>query len=231
MFLKAAERMSGRGDHFLANQQEIIKRLREKGKEVIDLGRGNPDQPTLSPIVDHFQEDAKLPSNFGYPPYGGKTSFKAAIRDFYKEEYGVELLLDEITVFSGSLAALTALPMVLANPGDSVLVPDPAFFGYEAGVRMAGAQTIKMALTAENNYLPDLDRLDREILAKTKLMFLNYPHNPTGAGATREFFDQAVAFAKHNNIAVVHDFAYADISFDTPSPSFFAVPGGKISRC
>lgn len=124
-----------------------------------------------------------------------------------------------MTIFSGSLAALTALPMVLANPEDIVLTPNPAFFGYDAGIKMAGAVNYPLPLTIENNFLPQYSSIQKEILEKSKLLFLNYPNNPTGAND--EFFKETVAFAKENNLVVAHDFAYSDINFSGKSPSFF----------
>lgn len=165
--------------------------------------------------------------NQGYPPYGGKESLKEAIISFYKSEYDVELSNDEVTIFSGLLVALTALPMVLANPEDIVLTPNPAFFGYDAGIKMAGAVNYPLPLTIENNFLPQYSSIPKEILEKSKLFFLNYPNNPTGTGANDEFFKETVAFAKENNLVVSHDFAYSDISFSGKSPSFLQAPGAK----
>ena len=128
----------------------------------------------------------------------------------------MELSLDEITIFSGSLAAITALPMVLLNPGDYALIPDPAFFGYQNGVKMAGGKIYQLPLTAENKYLPQYDQIPKSIIEKANLLILNYPNNPTGAGATKEFFEETVSFAKQAQVPVVHDFAYADISFHQP---------------
>lgn len=227
MKIEHALRMDNVDGHFLAKQQEKIKELDSLGKAVINLGRGNPDQPTFSNIVKEFENFSKKEENFGYPPYGGKDSLKEAIIDFYKKEYGVSLSIDEVTIFSGSLSALTALPMVLANPGDSILIPNPSFFAYATGAKMAGANIIHMDLTAENDYFPDFKELSSGDLNKVKMMFLNYPNNPTGAGATEEFFTDVVEFAEKNDIVVVHDFAYADISFERKAPSFLQAKKAK----
>ena len=227
MVIRASERMSKKEGHFLAQQQEDIKKLQLEGFDVINLGRGNPDQATFPAIVDKFKEYTDNPLNHGYPPYGGKDNLKESIIQFYKDNYDVSLEKDEVTIFSGSAAALTALPMVLVNPGENVLTPDPAFFGYATGVRMAEGNNILMPLSAETNYLPDLTTFSKPTLENTKRMFLNYPHNPTGAGATTEFFDDVVTFAKANDIVVAHDFAYGDISFDKETPSFLQSSGSK----
>lgn len=220
MDFQATERLQQVGKKYLAVQQTKINQLNQNGASVLNLGRGNPDQPTFPKIVKKAQEALKQPQNHGYPPYGGKSDLKQAICDFYQEEFGVELEENEVTIFSGSAAALTALPMVLANPSDVVLTPTPAFMGYHIGIKMADATEYLMPLTAENNYLPDLDAIPEEVRKKATMMFLNYPHNPTGAGATHEFFDQVVQFGIDNQIAIIHDFAYADISFNHQAPSY-----------
>ena len=227
MEIIASYRVSQRQNHFTSHQQGEIKKLNKEGKRVINLGRGNPDQPTFQPIVEEFLKASVKVENQGYPPYGGKESLKEAIISFYKSEYDVELSNDEVTIFSGLLVALTALPMVLANPEDIVLTPNPAFFGYDAGIKMAGAVNYPLPLTIENNFLPQYSSIPKEILEKSKLLFLNYPNNPTGAGANDEFFKETVAFAKENNLVVSHDFAYSDISFSGKSPSFLQAPGAK----
>ena len=227
MEIKPAVRMQKKAAHFLSEQQEAIRELTAAGKPVINLGRGNPDQPTFQPIRESLKVAVDRPGNGGYPPYGGKRALKQEIIKFYQSEYGVALEEDEVTIFSGSLAALTALPMTLVNTGDGVLVPNPGFFGYQTGVRMAGGEVIDLPLLAVNDYLPDYRKLDEADLAKAKLMFLNYPHNPTGAGATPAFFNETVKFAKAHDLVVVHDFAYADISFGKRAPSFLQTPGAK----
>ncbi|CAM3225336.1 aminotransferase class I/II-fold pyridoxal phosphate-dependent enzyme [Leuconostoc rapi] len=220
MDFKASNRLVAVGDKYLAVQQEQIKKLQQQGISIINLGRGNPDQPTFPDIVEKAKHELDNPITHGYPPYGGNAELKSVIREFYQNEYGVVLAENEVTVLSGSTAALTAFPMALANVGDFVLTPTPAFFGYHIGITMSGAKSWPMLLSEENNYLPDLHAIPTDVAQKSPLMFLNYPHNPTGAGATRKFFDEVTAFGLKNKIAIVHDFAYADISFDHQAPSF-----------
>lgn len=227
MDIKSSKRVSLRKRHFASEQQECIRQLEAEGKSVINLGRGNHDQGTFKPIIDVFKEAVDLKDNQGYPPYGGKESLKQAIIDFYAQEYGVFLKREEVTIFSGSLSSLTALPMVLADEGDVVLSPDPSFFAYHTGITMAGARNVTMPLTAANDYFPNYEQLSPEDLRQARLMFLNYPHNPTGKGATIDFFEETVAFAKEHGIVVAHDFAYADINFHGKSPSFLQAEGAK----
>ncbi|WP_279383322.1 aminotransferase class I/II-fold pyridoxal phosphate-dependent enzyme [Secundilactobacillus collinoides] len=154
----------------------------------MNLGRGNPDLPTFAPVVEKAKTALDNKVNHGYPPYGGKPALKETIKQFYQREYQVALEEDEITVFSGSAAALTALPMALADPSGVVLTPTPAFFGYHIGITMSGAEEWQMPLLERNDYLPELEKIPQAVRERAQMMFLNYPHNPTGAGATHAFF-------------------------------------------
>lgn len=227
MKINPSERVQARKNHFAAQQQEKIRHLHAQGHKVINLGRGNPDLATFSSIIEKLQEAIEETTNQGYPPYGGKNSLKRAIISFYKKEYDVHLEEDEVTIFSGSLSSLTALPMVLVNPGETVLTPNPSFFGYDAGIKMAAGINYSIDLLEENNFLPDYSSIPDDILENSKLLFLNYPNNPTGAGASKEFFDETVAFAKKHKIVVAHDFAYSDIVFEGKAPSFLQSRGSK----
>ncbi|MGL0749361.1 aminotransferase class I/II-fold pyridoxal phosphate-dependent enzyme [Secundilactobacillus paracollinoides] len=220
MEFNASRRLQSVGEKYLAIQQANINQLKKAGIEVLNLGRGNPDLPTFMPVVQAAKTALDNKANHGYPPYGGKPALKTSIKHFYQREYQVALEDDEITVFSGSAVALTALPMALADPEGVVLTPTPAFFGYHIGITMSGAEEWQMPLLEKNNYLPDLENIPQTIRDRSQLMFLNYPHNPTGAGATQDLFDRVVQFGLDNHIAIVHDFAYADISFEHQAPSF-----------
>jgi aspartate/methionine/tyrosine aminotransferase len=227
MQFQASWRMLSAGKKYLVLQEEKINFFKKSGIKIINIGKGSPDKPTFKKIVKKAKIELENKNNYGYPSSGGTFDLKESIINFYKNEYGVVLSDDEVTVFSGSTAALTALPMALVNEGEVVLTPDPGFFGYHIGAAMSGAKEWKMPLTSSNNYLPDLDLIPIEIREKSKLMFLNYPHNPTGASATRKFFDKVVEFANKNNIAVIHDFAYGDIYFNKKSPSFLESKNSK----
>ncbi|MFZ7944272.1 MULTISPECIES: pyridoxal phosphate-dependent aminotransferase [Bacillaceae] len=199
------------------------------GHDVINLGQGNPDQPTPSHIVAKLQEAAANPQNHKYSPFQGHVYLKQAAADFYFKEYGVTINPDkEVAILFGGKAGLVEIPQCLLNPGDTILVPDPGYPDYLSGVALAKAAMETMPLRAKNNFLPDYNELSAKILSKAKLMFLNYPNNPTGATATAEFFDETVKLASKNDICVVHDFAYGAIGFDGEKPlSFLQAEGAK----
>ncbi len=201
----------------------------EQGYDVINLGQGNPDQPTPEHIVAKLQEAAANPENHKYSPFQGHRYLKQAAADFYFREYGVTIDPDkEVAILFGGKAGLVEIPQCLLNPGDTILVPDPGYPDYLSGVALAQADMVTMALKEENNFLPDYNEIHKEILLQAKLMFLNYPNNPTGATATKEFFEKTVGLARENDICVVHDFAYGAIGFDGEKPlSFLQIDGAK----
>jgi L-glutamine---4-(methylsulfanyl)-2-oxobutanoate aminotransferase len=199
------------------------------GRDVINLGQGNPDLPTPASIVDTLKQAAENPKYHKYPPFRGFPFLKEAIVQRYKEDYGVTLNPDtEVAVLFGGKTGLVELSQCLLNPGDVCLVPDPGYPDYWSGVALAGAEMAFMPLKAENGFLPDYSALNQQQLNKAKLMFLNYPNNPTAATATREFYQDTVDFAERNGIVVASDFAYGAIGFDGKRPvSFLETPGAK----
>ncbi|MFC8150767.1 pyridoxal phosphate-dependent aminotransferase [Bacillus paralicheniformis] len=210
----------------------LVKKVNEKiaaGHDVINLGQGNPDQPTPDHIVDTMVQAVRNPENHQYSSFRGSRSLKEAAAAFYQREYGVELDPDrEVAVLFGGKAGLVELPQCLLNPGDTVLVPDPGYPDYWSGVELARANMETMPLTADNQFLPDYSRIPKEVKEKAKLMYLNYPNNPTGAQATPVFFEETVRFAKSNGICVIHDFAYGAIGYDGKRPvSFLETAGAK----
>lgn len=199
------------------------------GHDVIHLGQGNPDMPTPAHIVEALQAAAANPLNHRYPPFRGHSYLKEAAASFYKREYGVELdPQQEIAILFGGKTGLVEVVQCLLNPGDIALVPDPGYPDYWSGIELARAVMEKMPLTAEHGFLPVYGDISPELAAKAKLMFLNYPNNPTGAVATEDFFGQTVSFAAEHRICVVHDFAYAAIGYDGQKPrSYLQTPGAK----
>ncbi|MGG0285247.1 pyridoxal phosphate-dependent aminotransferase [Peribacillus butanolivorans] len=214
---------------FFASLVAKVKAITEQGHDVINLGQGNPDQPTPEHIVKSLQTAAENTINHKYSPFRGHQYLKEAATVFYEREYGVKLDPNsEVAILFGGKAGLVELPQCLLNPGDTILVPDPGYPDYLSGVVLAQAKTEFMPLTEENDYLPHYGEIHRETLERAKMMFLNYPNNPTGASATSAFFEETVSFAKEHSICVVHDFAYGAIGFDGKKPiSFLQAEGAK----
>lgn len=216
-------------EQFFAKLAGKVNRYVEEGYDIINLGQGNPDQPTPTHIIESLQQAAENPTYHKYPPFRGQPFLKQAAADFYKREFGVELDPEkEVAVLFGGKAGLVEVSQCLLNKSDVALVPDPGYPDYWSGVAMAEADMQMMPLLEENDFLPDYSAISESTLAKAKLMFLNYPNNPTAAVATKSFFDETVRFADVNDICVVHDFAYGAIGFDGERPkSFLETEGAK----
>ncbi|MFL2106085.1 aminotransferase class I/II-fold pyridoxal phosphate-dependent enzyme [Desemzia sp. FAM 23991] len=211
---------------YLAEKTDQIK---AQWDDVIDLGIGNPDLPTPKFIVDELKEAADDLANDRYGPDRGFDYLREAVADYYLREYGVTLDPEtEVAVLHGSKAGIVEISQCLLNPGDTVLLPNPSYPDYLSGIALADAKIAELPLLAENQFLPRYDLIDAETAAKAKLMFLNYPNNPTSAVATAEFFAETVAFSEKNQVCVAHDFAYGTIGFDGDKPlSFLQTPGAK----
>ncbi|MGE7114676.1 pyridoxal phosphate-dependent aminotransferase [Lysinibacillus sp. NPDC047702] len=213
---------------FAALVQKVNAALAE-GRDVINLGQGNPDQPTPPHIIKALQEAAENPLNHKYPPFRGIAELRQAAADFYKREYNVDINPDtEVAILGGTKIGLVELPLAILNPGDTMLLPDPGYPDYLSGVVLGDVNYEVLPLFAENGFLPDYAALSDDIKEKAKLLYLNYPNNPTGGTATIEFFEETVRFAKEHNIIVSHDFAYGAIGFDGNKPvSFLQADGAK----
>jgi L-glutamine---4-(methylsulfanyl)-2-oxobutanoate aminotransferase len=226
---RSSELLNSLPKQFFASLVKKVGQYIEQGYDVINLGQGNPDQPTPEHIVAKLQEAAANPINHKYSPFQGHNYLKEAAADFYLREYGVSIDPEkEVAILFGGKAGLVEIPQCLLNPGDTLLVPDPGYPDYLSGVALAKAEMVTMPLREENNFLPDYSELPSGALEKAKLMFLNYPNNPTGATATKEFFEETVNIASENDICIVHDFAYGAIGFDGEKPlSFLQIDGAK----
>ncbi|MGK9481657.1 pyridoxal phosphate-dependent aminotransferase [Bacillus tropicus] len=214
---------------FFASLVAKVNKVVAAGHDVINLGQGNPDQPTPQHIVKALQDAAEKTIHHKYPPFRGHENLKEAVATFYQREYDVVVNpKTEVAILFGGKAGLVELPVCFTNPGDTILVPDPGYPDYLSGVALAKAQFETMPLIAENNFLPDYTKIGDSIAERAKLMFLNYPNNPTGATASKDFFDETIHFANKHNILVVHDFAYGAIGFDGQKPvSFLQADGAK----
>lgn len=200
-----------------------------KGYDVINLGQGNPDQPTPPHIVKALQDAAVNPLYHKYSPFRGYDFLKEAIATFYKREYDVDLdPKTEVAILFGSKTGLVEIGECLLNSGDTVLMPDPGYPDYLSGFALANLHMEKMPLREENAFLPDYASMPEGVMDKAKLMFLNYPNNPTSATAPADFFEETVKTAEKHNICVLHDFAYGALGFDGEKPrSFLQTPGAK----
>jgi len=211
-----------------AELAQRIGSVKAAGHDVITLGQGTPDQTTPVHILDALKEAINDAANLQYPPFRGHDFLKQAVADFYQTEFGVTIdPASEVAILLGSKAGIVALPQTIVNPGEGVIVPDPGYPDYLSGAALAGAYPITLPLLAENAFLPDYTLLDMTDVERARMLFLNYPSNPTGATATAEAFEQTVAFADANEICVVHDLAYGGISFDGPTRSFLQTEGAK----
>ncbi|MDP2766838.1 MAG: LL-diaminopimelate aminotransferase [Candidatus Methanoperedens sp.] len=204
---------------------EIIK----KGIDVINLSIGDPDLPTPRHIVEALKKAVDDPVHHRYPSYEGMLSFRTAAAKWYKKTMNVDLAPEnEVLTLIGSKEGIAHIPLAFLNPGDISLVPDPAYPVYNIGSILADGKPYKMPLVAENNFLPDLDAIPASIAKKAKLMFINYPNNPTSAIASLKFFEEVVEFAHENEIIVIHDNAYSEMTYDGyKAPSFLNASGAK----
>lgn len=203
--------------------------LARSGVDVIDLGIGDPDLPTPQHIVDKLIEEMNDPANFRYSNYHGCLEFREAVANHYKQRYGVDLDPEtEVLTLIGSKEGIANFVPAVIDPGDYVLVPDPGYGVYRTATTLAGGNVHHIPLKKTNHFQPDFTSIPDEILDQAKLMFLNYPGNPTAATVEPAFFEKAVQFAKKNQLAVAQDFAYSRITFDDyKAPSILQIEGAK----
>lgn len=227
--IQPASIMSKLPTQFFATLVSNVNRQIARGHDVINLGQGNPDMPTPTHIVNKLKQSAENPLYHKYSPFTGYSFLKEAIVKRYKEDYNVNLDPEsEVAILFGGKTGLVQLPQILLNPGDLCLVPDPGYPDYWSGVALAQATMSFMPLTAENKFLPDYNAISPSEREKAKLMFLNYPNNPTSATAPLPFYEETVQFAAEHGIVVASDFAYGAIGFDGKRPvSFLQTPGAK----
>jgi LL-diaminopimelate aminotransferase len=211
---------------------EIDKKVQEKkraGIDVISLGIGDPDLPTPPRIISVLQEAAADPANHRYASYFGLAELREAIAGWYRGRSGVTLdPATEILPTLGSKDGISHVPLALVDPEDVVLAPDPGYTVYVTGALMAGADPYLMPLTAANHWLPDLSAIPEEVARRARLMWLNYPNNPTAATAGRDYLAAAVEFCRRHDIVLCHDAPYSEIAFDGYRPvTLFEIPGAK----
>ncbi|MEN6609479.1 MAG: LL-diaminopimelate aminotransferase [Methanoregulaceae archaeon] len=222
-----SERMSELPPYLFARIDEMKAEQLKKGVDIIDLGVGDPDLPTPPHIVDALCAAARNPDNHHYPSYSGMPEFRAAVSTWYRNRFSVTLdPAKEVLALMGSKDGIAHLAEAFINPGDYVLAPSPGYPVYRTSTLFAEGRVHEMPLTAERGFIPDLDAIPKDVLKKAKLMFLNYPNNPTAATAPDSFFREVVDFARDNGIVIVHDNAYSEIAFDGyKAPSFLNTKG------
>ena len=228
--IEPAKRIQEIPPYLFAGIEKKIAQALARGEDVISLSIGDPDLPTPEPIIDALSAAARAPENHRYPSSRGLLSFRQAVAGYYAARFGVPHIDPEAEVVTliGSKEGIADLSFCFIDPGDLALVPDPAYPVYGGGTALAGGSCYIMPLLAENGFLPDLDAIPPEVAARARIMWLNYPNNPTGAVADLDFFEKAVAFARKYDILLAHDSAYAELTFDGYSaPSILQVPGAK----
>lgn len=224
-----ADRINSLPPYLFAAIDKAKAEVQRRGVDVINLGIGDPDMPTPPHIVEAMRKSVGNPVRHRYPSYEGMLSFRSAAAAWYKKSMNVDLDPEnEVLTLIGSKEGIAHIPLAFLNPGDISLVPDPAYPVYNIGSILADGRPFKMPLLSENDFLPDLGAIPAGIAKKAKLMFLNYPNNPTSATATTKFFEEVVEFASENDVIVVHDNAYSEMTFDGyKAPSFLNVSGAK----
>lgn len=229
MAFEKAERLRLLPPYLFQEIDRLKAELTAKGVDVINLGVGDPDLPTPKHIIDELKRASEDPANHQYPSYSGMNDFKVSVAKWYGKRFGVELdPLKEVITLIGSKEGIAHLPLAFINPGDVALVPTPAYPVYHVATMFAGGKSYFMPLLHKNKFLPDLEAVPADVARQAKLMFINYPNNPTGATAEREFYERVVDFARKFEIIVCHDAAYTEMSFDGYKPmSFLEVPGAK----
>ncbi|MGW6881969.1 aminotransferase class I/II-fold pyridoxal phosphate-dependent enzyme [Streptomyces goshikiensis] len=229
MRTEPAHRLLGLPRSSFATTAGRIAELVEAGEDVVNLCQGNPDLPTPPHIVEALRQEVLDPATHRYPAFSGMLELKAAIAGWYAAHHQVQLDPEaEVAILFGAKAGLVEISQCFLNPGDVCLMPDPAFPDYWAGVVLAGARMHPLPLLRENGFLPDYDALDPAVLRAARLMFLNYPNNPTSVTAPPEFYERTVEFAAEHDVIVASDFAYGALALGGPAPvSFLRAAGAK----
>ena len=222
-----SDRLQKLPPYLFAKIDELKWEVIQQGHDVIDLGVGDPDLPTPDHIIDRLAKEAKKPENHRYPAYTGSMDFREAISDYYSERHGVTVdAATEIITLIGSKEGIGHFPVAFLNPSDVVLVPNPAYPVYEAGTILAGGDVVFMPLLRENGFLPHPESIEPAVLERTKILWINYPNNPTAATAPVEFFEKVVTLAREYNFIVAHDAAYSEVSYEGyRAPSLLQVEG------
>nr|HID13557.1 aminotransferase class I/II-fold pyridoxal phosphate-dependent enzyme [Anaerolineae bacterium] len=229
MTMHIAERLNNLPPYVFAIIGRRVRALQEQGVDVIRLDIGSPDLPPPPAVVETLCRLAQEPHTHGYGGFFGKPALRKAIADYYDRRFGVKLDPEsEVLPLIGSKEGIFHLPMAFVDPGDVVLAPEPGYPTYRVSAQLVGGELYQMPLLAENGFLPDFDAIPGDVLARARVLWLNYPNNPTTAVADDEFFRRAVDFAREHGILLVHDNPYADTAWDGyVPPSLLQIAGAR----
>ena len=229
MTIEKSERLKRLPPYLFKEIDRQKEEVRAKGMDIVDLGVGDPDLPTPPHIIDALKVAAADPANHQYPSYSGMDDFNRAAAAWYKGRFDVDLDPGrEVVTLIGSKEGIAHLPLAFINPGDVALVASPGYPVYHIGTQFAGGEPYFMDLLKENGFLPDLSAIPRDVAKRARVMFINYPNNPTAAVADRAFFESVIAFAEEHDVMVCHDAAYSEMAYDGYRPmSFLEVDGAR----
>lgn len=227
--VEMASRVKSLPPYLFATIDLMKQEARAKGVDVIDMSIGDPDLPTPVHIVNAMKIAVEKPEHHRYPSYEGMLSFRRAVAAWYKSRFSVELdPKTEVLSLIGSKEGIGHIPLAFVEPGDVVLVPSPGYPVYPVSTLFAGGESYIMPLTEDHHFLPDFSSIPEDVLKRAKLMFINYPNNPTSACASREFYENVIRIALKYNIIVCHDAAYSEVYYDGKKPlSFMEIDGAK----
>lgn len=227
MLIKTANRLDGIGEYYFSQKLREIDTLNKAGKDILNLGIGSPDLPPHPEVIRVLQDTAAQPNVHAYQSYKGSPVLRKAVVTWYQQWYGVSLDSEtEILPLIGSKEGIMHICMTYLNDGDEALIPNPGYPTYSSAVKLAGARPVPYTLSEEHNWQPDLDALAQSDLSKVKLMWVNYPHMPTGQLPSASFFERLIAFAQKHNILICHDNPYSFILNEQPV-SLLSIPGAK----
>jgi len=227
-FFSVAQRLKDVPPYLFQRIDDLKAAARERGQTIISLGIGDPDLPTPQELVDELYEQAKINANQKYPKYKGLDEFREAVADFYQRRFGIDLNPeDEVLALIGSKEGIANLALAVLDPEDIVVVPDPSYPVYPMNAVFAGCGKYTVPLKEENGFLIDFGAIPDDVCRKAKLVWMNYPNNPTSAVAPIEFFEEAVAWAKKWGVILAHDNPYSEVYQDGPPPSLLSVEGAK----
>ncbi len=227
--MRFSRRMDGLPPYLFAEIEHKVAEKRKQGVDVISLGIGDPDTPTPAHIVEEMQRQVADPSNHQYPNNRGLQEFREGVATFYKNRFGVDLDPEtEVMPLLGSKEGIAHICLSFLDEGDVCLGADPGYPVYASGPILAGGEAVTMPLLPELNFQPDLGAISADVLSRAKMLFVNYPNNPTGAVIEDDFFSRLAEFGREHEIAIIHDNAYSEITYDGyTAPSFLETPGSK----